>query len=276
MNAGDFDPRDLRARTPVVGVELHDVLGSTNDRARELAEQAVGPLPQLIVARRQTRGRGRGGNRWWSAEGSLTFSLLIQRFVSPSPDVPEAILSPVTALAVADAVQDWVPQSTVRLKWPNDVFLGQRKLCGILIESTLRPTPKTIVGIGLNVNNRLVAASPSLDQPATSLIETLGHPLSLQDVLVSLVRTIFEGVRPVCERAVAGVLALESVLPADRSHGLRPDGPGRCGGRVSGDRRSAAGCVWKRLRDFASATAERWSGSCQRVPYRECFFQGCP
>src|SRR5262245_49877980 len=71
-------PDELRARTFVRHVEIHDTIDSTNNRASELAGDPRLELPALVVARHQTAGRGRGKNKWWSADGALTFSLLIE------------------------------------------------------------------------------------------------------------------------------------------------------------------------------------------------------
>jgi BirA family biotin operon repressor/biotin-[acetyl-CoA-carboxylase] ligase len=77
MPDAPFDVDAIRGSTFVRHVEIHDTLASTNDRAAELARIWGVPLPALVVARQQTAGRGRGANQWWSSEGALTFSLLL-------------------------------------------------------------------------------------------------------------------------------------------------------------------------------------------------------
>ena len=73
-----MDINRILRETFVVEVEHHDELGSTNDRAMQRAKQGASRLPLLVIADRQTAGRGRGGNRWWTGPGSLAFSLLLE------------------------------------------------------------------------------------------------------------------------------------------------------------------------------------------------------
>src|SRR5262245_8306494 len=131
-----FDADELRRTTFVRHVEIHNTLGSTNDRAAELArELSDDALPTLVVARHQTAGRGRGKSVWWSAEGALTFSLLLDtsRWGILQREWPQ--LSLPIANAVGTALQAEVPNARVSVKPPNDVLVNGRKVCGILIES---------------------------------------------------------------------------------------------------------------------------------------------
>ena len=99
-----LDADAIRAATFVRHVEIHDTLGSTNDRAAELARDPNVELPALVVARQQTAGRGRGDNTWWSADGALTFSVLLDTvaFGISASNWPQ--LSLATAVAVCDAL----------------------------------------------------------------------------------------------------------------------------------------------------------------------------
>ncbi|MCC7473947.1 MAG: biotin--[acetyl-CoA-carboxylase] ligase [Pirellulales bacterium] len=160
-------------------VEIHDELGSTNDRAAQLAPERDLELPALVLARRQTAGRGRGANRWWSAEGALTFSLLIEpaRLGLNSAQWPQ--LSLATAVAVCDAISAECADSSCELratiKWPNDVLLDGRKACGILIESPGGEAPakdRLIIGIGVNVNNSWREAPADLATHTIALCDT--------------------------------------------------------------------------------------------------------
>ncbi|MEQ8846418.1 biotin--[acetyl-CoA-carboxylase] ligase [Botrimarina sp.] len=154
----------------VSSVEWHALLGSTNDRARELARTSAA-LPALVVADRQTAGRGRGANRWWASAGALTFSLLInpeRHGIVPSR---QGLLAIATGLAVIDAVRETTGLSA-RLKWPNDVLLDGKKLAGVLIEAV--GPERWIVGVGANVENRLGAAPPEIRARAVTLAEAPG------------------------------------------------------------------------------------------------------
>ena len=101
----------------------------------------------------QTAGRGQAGNSWESEEGkNVLMSLRLKR-----PDVPVAQqfrLTMAVSLAVQEVVANLLPQQPVTVKWPNDIYVGDRKICGILIENTLTEgrIEEAIIGIGLNVN----------------------------------------------------------------------------------------------------------------------------
>lgn len=182
-----IDPLRIERETFVAQAEVHEELGSTNDRALRLAARTRS-VPRLIAALRQTAGRGRGANRWWGDQGALLFSLILD---SP-PVQPERVpqLSLCMGTAVCQAVRELVPGADVRLKWPNDVYLNGRKVCGILIESPTGCSDRLVVGIGLNVNNSAGTAPPDLAQRATSLRDGALSDFDLTDVLVRLLACI--------------------------------------------------------------------------------------
>ena len=141
---------------------------STNDLAGE-AGRSGQPAPAVFIAAQQTAGRGRLGRTWSSPPGGLYLSVLLR------PDVPVASLgslSLVAALSVAQAVEQWVGQGgenghTVQVKWPNDVYLDGRKLCGILLESQASTDgiDYVVVGIGINLASDAVEGAASLGLP---------------------------------------------------------------------------------------------------------------
>ncbi|MFN0021530.1 MAG: biotin--[acetyl-CoA-carboxylase] ligase [Pirellulaceae bacterium] len=181
-----FDLPTIRSSPHVATLEHHQQIGSTSDRALELARQDQLALPMLILADQQTGGRGRGCNQWWAAAGSLTFSLLIdsQQLGIASQKWP--VLSLSTGLAICEALEQIAPGGDFGVKWPNDVYCAGRKLCGILIESPSASRGRVIVGIGLNVNNSLAAAPSDIQSLATSLVDYLQRPLDMTGVLLSL------------------------------------------------------------------------------------------
>lgn len=162
-----LDAESLRRGPLAATVELHRTLGSTNDRARELFELGA-PLPALIVADEQTAGRGRGGNRWWSPPGALTFSVAIDAEAARLAFERFGFVSIAAAVAVIDAVRQ-ATGLAAGLKWPNDVHLDGRKLAGVLIESPSRE--RLVVGVGVNVENRFGEAPPDVRARATALVE---------------------------------------------------------------------------------------------------------
>ncbi len=122
-------------------------LPSTND-------EAVKPdyhEGDIVMAERQTAGRGQRGHKWESAEAeNLTFTLVLEpEFLAPAK---QFLLSEAVALGVVDMLEEY--GITARIKWTNDIYVGDRKLAGILIEHKLQGAgiARTIAGIGLNVN----------------------------------------------------------------------------------------------------------------------------
>jgi BirA family biotin operon repressor/biotin-[acetyl-CoA-carboxylase] ligase len=194
----------IRASTFVRHVEIHETLGSTNDRAKELAREPNVELPALVVARIQTSGRGRGNNKWWSADGALTFSILLDPAAYGIAPADWPHLSLLTAAAVRDALAAEInPQSTIRnpqspclrIKAPNDVLLDGRKVSGILIESPGGLAPAKdhlIIGIGINVNNSWKTAPPHLQAIGIALCDRTGRQHGLRRILMTLLSAAHE------------------------------------------------------------------------------------
>jgi BirA family biotin operon repressor/biotin-[acetyl-CoA-carboxylase] ligase len=173
--------------------EHHDALGSTNDRAAELGRDG-GPLPALVAAARQQSGRGRGGNRWWSSDGALTFSIVFDRDALGLAPERLPLVALATGLAVRAAVDETLsaaarpPDAAVPLvKWPNDVLVGDRKIAGILVEES---GGRVVVGIGLNVNNDFATAPADVEARATSIRSLLGRSVERAAVLSRLLEAL--------------------------------------------------------------------------------------
>ena len=187
-----FDLPRIRSSPFLVTVEHCAEIGSTSDRALELARQEKLVLPLLVLADRQTGGRGRGSNQWWGAEGSLTFSLLLDARKLNIASEAWPVLSLSTGLAICEALEDLVPGGDFGVKWPNDVYCAGRKLCGILIESPSASAGRVVVGVGVNVNNSLAAAPRELQTTALSLADYLQRPLDMTAVLLALLSRLTE------------------------------------------------------------------------------------
>ena len=178
-----IDADRLMAATFVRRVEWHDEVGSTNDLALRLAGDTSVVTPCLIGATRQVSGRGRGANRWWSGDGTLMFSAL---FDMPALGIAQSqwpLFSLVTGLTVAETLEVFLPQAAVGLKWPNDVWLAGRKVCGILIEQPDRAPGRLVAGLGWNVNTSLASAPEDLRAIATSMRDVSGQPHLPDDIL---------------------------------------------------------------------------------------------
>ena len=165
-------------------VELHTTLSSTNDRAMILAREADIRLPLLVLCEQQTAGRGRGRNFWWSDDGSLTFSIIIETgSFTLRKDHPTCV-SLSAGIAVCETLAELVFTGKIGMKWPNDVFLEGKKVSGILVESPSPKSGRLVIGIGINVNNSLRTAPAELQSSATSLFEVSGEQFDLTRLLM--------------------------------------------------------------------------------------------
>ena len=194
----------LQAETFLCGIEHHAEIASTNDRALELCADAVLQTPFLVLADRQTAGRGRGANRWWSSDGALLFSVIIDgaEFSLPESRWPQVSL---TAGAAICEVLGSVARESVGLKWPNDIWLNHRKVCGILVEVPVVQRGRLVIGVGLNVNNSFATAPPELQAIATSLRDEIGAEFDRTAVLTEVLRQLDADLR--CLAANAPTLA---------------------------------------------------------------------
>lgn len=142
--------------------------GSTNIDARQLAEEGA-PHGTTVVADRQKSGRGRRGRTWQSPAGSAVYMTILLR-----PDfLPDkaSMLTLVMALSVTDAIVEMTGLD-VGIKWPNDIVVNKKKVCGILTEMNAEPDSihYVVIGAGINVNNESPQAFPEeIRQSATSL-----------------------------------------------------------------------------------------------------------
>jgi BirA family biotin operon repressor/biotin-[acetyl-CoA-carboxylase] ligase len=140
----------IAARCAVPRVVLFDEVTSTLDVAHPLARDGA-PEGTLILAERQTAGRGRSGRAWASEQGAGIWSTLIAR---PTDEAALDVLSLRIGLAAARALESFTTNE-IRLKWPNDLMIDGGKLGGILIESRWRDERVDWIAIGIGINCRL-------------------------------------------------------------------------------------------------------------------------
>ena len=136
-----------------VGCEIlyFDSIDSTNTKAQELAEKGY-PSGTLVVADKQIAGKGRRGRNWESPSGCGIFmTLMLKPDINPNN---ASMLTLVSALAVAKALAD-ITGKDAKIKWPNDIVIDGRKVCGILTEMSAQfdYINNIVIGIGINVNN---------------------------------------------------------------------------------------------------------------------------
>lgn len=152
---------------------------STNDEIKKLA-LAGAPDGTVVTAEQQTNGRGRRGHVWDSpSDGGLYFTVLLRAPHLPQPLTNVTLLS---GLAVCNALRENFPVNA-QIKWPNDIVIGSKKICGIIAEADLNKDGShwVSVGIGINVNN--TSFPKELMRRATSLQMETGHPCSRCAVL---------------------------------------------------------------------------------------------
>jgi len=167
-------------------VEYRAVTGSTNDDARALA-QGGAPEGVVVVADTQTRGRGRTGKSPWLTppRTSIAVSIILH------PRQPEALarISMLAGVAAAEAITE-VAGVPARLKWPNDVMIGERKVGGVLVESALAGSSVAFAIAGVGINGNLPAAAlgplPDAAVPPATLLDEVGHEVEREALLIRL------------------------------------------------------------------------------------------
>ena len=162
-----------------------DSVSSTNDLASEMARNGA-PEGTVVIAKEQTSGRGRHGRTWLSPEGGLYLSVIL-RPETPSNQVWQ--IGFVASLSSAEAITK-LTNIPANVKWPNDVLIHGRKICGILIEAANRTSniQQVIVGIGINVEARPL--SDEIADKATSICAESGRNLTAFDIEETLLQIL--------------------------------------------------------------------------------------
>jgi len=153
---------------PMGGIKYFEIVDSTNRYALEWAEKGAEDF-SLVVANEQTAGRGRMARKWLTTPGSsLAMSLILRPSIEEQKHIP--LFSPLAGLAVAESLKNNYGLNPF-IKWPNDILLDQKKVCGILCETVWDKDELRgmVIGIGLNLKNESVPTDDSLRYPASSL-----------------------------------------------------------------------------------------------------------
>ena len=188
---GTFDRDRILSDSDIRHIEYHDTLPSTNTTALELLGPLLDNTPALVLTSSQSAGRGRKGNLWWSSGGALTFSWVVDAAHLPVTIERRPMVSLAAGLAVRDALLNLMPNCPFVLKWPNDVLIGDHKVCGILVEQhSVDQRQAVIIGIGVNVNNSMRDAPSEIAQRATSLFDLEGHTFDLSTVLIAILQRL--------------------------------------------------------------------------------------
>lgn len=167
----------------------YESIDSTNNQAKRLLKDLTGTT--VIAAKEQTSGRGQRGNKWTSEAGSnLTFSLVLKPGDGLLENIPpdcQFVISEAVALGIRDYIA--AENVSAKIKWPNDIYVSDRKICGILIENTVSGgnLSGSIIGIGMNLNqHRFPREIPN----PTSLALITGKAYRPEEVLEELLPRI--------------------------------------------------------------------------------------
>ena len=175
--------KQLHTQDGVCRILLYDHLPSTNQTAREMASDGA-PDGTVIIAREQSAGRGRLQRSFFSPGGTgLYMSLILRRSLHAADALR---LTPLAAVATAEAIEEMIGHK-VDIKWVNDIYLGGKKVCGILIEGAVDPTTQSlsyaVVGIGVNITPPAGGFPEAIRQIAGAVLPTADHAEALCDEL---------------------------------------------------------------------------------------------
>ncbi|MDE7253086.1 MAG: biotin--[acetyl-CoA-carboxylase] ligase [Acetatifactor sp.] len=232
-------------------VYFYESIGSTNVQARQLAEEGASH-GALIVTDMQTAGRGRRGRSWSSPAGiNIYFTLLLRPGFHPSK---ASMLTLVMAHAVAEAIEEETGL-TVGIKWPNDIVIQGKKVCGILTEMSVEQDDIRHVVIGAGINVRRQDFAPELAEKAVCLDEVCGRRVNRCRLLAAVMKAF--------ERDYEAFEAAGSLEPLRASYDERLVNRGRevCVLDPAGEYRGVA----KGITDMGELLVELSDGTVQKV-----------
>jgi len=176
-------------RTSMIGGEIfhYEEIGSTNEEAAKLANMG-GREGAVVLADRQRFGRGRLGRRWHSPQGGLWFSVILRPKIEMG-DAPKLTL--IASVAIAKAIQEFL-ELNVDIKWPNDILIDGRKVCGILTEASSKDgeLDYIILGVGINVDFEEKEFPLELRSKAVTLRNAYGKKIDISQFLCYCLRKI--------------------------------------------------------------------------------------
>jgi BirA family transcriptional regulator, biotin operon repressor / biotin---[acetyl-CoA-carboxylase] ligase len=178
-----IEEMDIKLKTSFIGTNFifYDEVDSTNQEL--LKDTSITENGTVLFAENQVKGRGRLNREWISAKNhALTFSILLTENTSPDNI---NLVNLAASIAVAQSLEN-LYQLDVRLKWPNDVLIATRKVCGILVESVSKgdKLERVVVGIGVNVNQPMFEGK--FNVPPTSIRKEFGKVVSRERLLAEI------------------------------------------------------------------------------------------
>lgn len=172
-----------REKTRVIGKKIYyfKCLSSTQDFAKKIAEKEKEGT--VVIADKQTKGRGRHNRMWFSPKGGVYLSIILK------PDMPIQDVSKLTLLSCVAISNTIEKQANIKtsIKWPNDVLIKDKKIAGILTEGNIQNNKLnfTVVGIGINLNNKIKLKERIL-YPATSIREEINKEIEKEKFIENL------------------------------------------------------------------------------------------
>jgi biotin-[acetyl-CoA-carboxylase] ligase BirA-like protein len=186
-----MQPRRIKEglQTDFIGQGIHhfNEVTSTNDVAKELAAKGA-EEGTVVVSERQTLGRGRLGREWASPQGGMWFSMVLRPKVAPKD---ASKLTFVAAVAVTKLIREMFDLEA-EIKWPNDILIGGKKVCGILTETSTKgdAVDFVVAGVGINANVSLNSFSEELRDSLTSLKKELKEEINREKFMRALLEEL--------------------------------------------------------------------------------------
>ncbi|WP_135613115.1 biotin--[acetyl-CoA-carboxylase] ligase [Methanococcoides sp. AM1] len=173
--------------TDIIGKELHyfETVDSTNDMAKKMGFKAEEGT--VVIAEMQESGRGRKGDRWVSPKGGIWLSVILKPGILPA-HAPRLTL--MAGVAVAKTIRQFGVDASI--KWPNDVVIGNKKVCGILTEmdAEVDHIGFVVIGIGINANVSVEELPEELRDSSTSLSSIKGESINRASFVQALLRSL--------------------------------------------------------------------------------------
>lgn len=168
-----------------------DTIDSTNNYAMQLLQDGMAQSGTVVSAKFQSAGKGQRGKLWTSRPGENVAMSIVLADMQHMDMFRMAFLIPV---CVRQVVQDLMPECQVCIKWPNDIYVNDKKICGILIENVFRGSSlkSAVVGIGINLNQSDFGLP---DKIPTSVVLETGRTLIPEEVIASVRTAILNGLR---------------------------------------------------------------------------------
>ena len=186
-----------------------DEINSTNTKAKELAEQGY-KNGTVVIARTQTGGRGRLGRKFYSPESGLYLSIIARPVLI---DSEASRITSMCAVATAEAIESVCPLK-VYIKWVNDLFVNNKKTCGILTEAGLnlenRSIDYVVIGIGINCAKQTFPAD--LKDIATSLENECGLSVNINSLAVEIIKRVLAGINNIGDASIIKECRKRSIL----------------------------------------------------------------